>query len=121
MRLWLPVVLYMFLIFGLSSVPDPPPLPTEIGDKGAHSILYAGFGAVMARAVGGGLGRPMTPAALVGSVVLATAYGATDEVHQHFVPGRTMDPRDLLADAIGAAIGAIAVYAWGIISNRHGL
>jgi VanZ family protein len=121
MRLWLPVVVYMVLIFGLSSVSDPPDLPRGIGDTGAHSILYAGFGAVMARALGGGFGRPMTLATLAAAVALATAYGVTDEVHQHFVPGRNMDPLDLLADAIGAAAGAIAVYAWSIIPRHHGL
>jgi VanZ family protein len=121
MRLWLPVVLYMILIFGLSSLSNPPNLPDQIGDKGGHSLLYAGLAALVARALGGGLGRPLTLATSAGAVVLATAYGVTDEVHQHFVPGRTMDVMDLVADGIGAAAGAIAVYAWGIISNRHGL
>jgi hypothetical protein len=35
--------------------------------------------------------------------VLATAFGALDEVHQGFVPGRSRDIQDLLADALGAA------------------
>ena len=37
------------------------------------------------------------------ALLLAIAYGITDEVHQHFVPGRHMDPLDLLTDAVGAA------------------
>ena len=121
MRLWLPVALYMVLIFGLSSVPDPPDLPDAVGDKGGHAFLYAGLGALMTRAIGGGLSHPIALAAVVRGVAWTTAYGVTDEVHQRFVPPRRMDPMDLVADAIGAAAGAIAVYAWGIIPRRHGL
>ena len=40
------------------------------------------------------------------AIVLATLYGAFDEWHQSFVPGRTTDAADLLADAIGAALFA---------------
>jgi VanZ family protein len=111
----------MVLIFGLSSVQDPPDLPGGLGDKSGHTLLYAGLGALMARAIGGGLGQPITLAAVGRSVVWTTGYGVTDEVHQRFVPTRQMDLTDLMADAIGAVVGAVAVYAWGIISRRHGL
>jgi VanZ family protein len=40
--------------------------------------------------------------------VLSTAlYGLSDEVHQYFVPFRTADPLDLLADALGGALGVL--------------
>jgi len=47
----------------------------------------------------------------------------SDEVHQLFVPGRTGDVYDLMADAAGALAGTIACVAWGIISpsSRNGL
>ena len=35
-----------------------------------------------------------------------------------FVPGRTFDVLDMLADAIGSVVGASAVGAWGIIRRR---
>jgi VanZ family protein len=47
--------------------------------------------------------------------LIATAYGATDEWHQSFVPNRHAEFRDLQADALGACAGVIAVWAWGII------
>ena len=37
---------------------------------------------------------------------LATTYGILDEYHQSFVPGRTVDVWDAVADAIGAFLGA---------------
>jgi hypothetical protein len=43
------------------------------------------------------------------AVVLATAFGALDELHQYFVPERCMDAKDALANLLGALI---AVPAW---------
>jgi VanZ family protein len=43
-------------------------------------------------------------------------YGASDELHQMFVPGRTAAFDDLLADTIGALVGASLCWAWGIIT-----
>ena len=49
------------------------------------------------------------------AVLLAVVYGATDEWHQSFVPGRTPELRDLFADAVGSAFGASVVWLWGIV------
>lgn len=45
----------------------------------------------------------------------ALLYGLTDEWHQHFVPGRHADWRDLLTDGIGAGLALAAAYFW----QRH--
>ena len=49
--------------------------------------------------------------------LLAIVYGVSDEWHQSFVPERSADAADVLADAIGALVGGSAVWAWGIISR----
>ena len=41
------------------------------------------------------------------AMVTGTLYGVSDEVHQYFVPGRTMDPLDVLADSAGVAMGIL--------------
>jgi VanZ family protein len=41
-----------------------------------------------------------TTATLIGSL-----YGVTDEIHQYYVPGRSADPFDVLADVMGVALG----------------
>jgi VanZ family protein len=46
----------------------------------------------------------------VWGLVLTSAFGATDEWHQSFVPGRSCDFFDWVADTLGAAI-AVACYA----------
>jgi VanZ family protein len=97
---WLPVVLWAGLIFGLSSVPD---LGTGLGTwdlvfrKIAHFCEYAILGALLLRA----LGRE------VPTIAVGVAYAATDELHQHFVPGRHAAVRDVAIDAAGVLAGVL--------------
>jgi VanZ family protein len=115
LRLWAPVVVYMAAIFYLSSLPQPP-LPAG-GDKPWHSIGYFGFALVVVRAVAGGLPRRITGRTAVLAIAIAVAYAASDEIHQMFVPGRSADAADLIADAVGACTGTAACWAWGL--SRH--
>ena len=70
-------------------------------ERGAYdsAALYAVLGGLLRLATG------RTGAA----VAWAGAYGVSDEVHQAFVPGRSPDPLDWLADAFGAWVGAALV------------
>jgi VanZ family protein len=95
---WLPVVLWAALIFGLSSIPS---LGTGLGTwdlvlrKLAHATEYAVLGFLLLRATG-----REGVAALAG-----VAYAVTDEIHQHFVPGRHGAGYDVAIDAAGVLIG----------------
>lgn len=42
---------------------------------------------------------------------LAGVYGILDEFHQYFVPGRSSDPLDVLADASGGILGVVLMVA----------
>lgn len=55
-----------------------------------------------------------------GLAVLAfcALYGASDELHQAFVPGRSATPLDLLTDVVGAA-GTLIVAAWVGRADAH--
>jgi VanZ family protein len=117
--LWAPVLAYMALIFVLSSISHPPPLPGQT-DKGAHAILYAGLGLLFARALTRGW-RGVTPRTLLYCVIFGAVYGASDEFHQYFNPPRDAEVLDVVADTIGSGIGAAALYAWGIIRDRDGV
>lgn len=70
---------------------------------GSDKVLHAGAYAVLAGLLTLATGRPLL------AVVLATAYGVTDEIHQSFVPGRDPSVGDLIADALGATLGATLV------------
>jgi VanZ family protein len=110
----------MALIFAASSIPDLGPLP-GMSDKSGHSIGYALLGALLLRALAGGRLRGVTWGRALAAVVLATLYGVSDEFHQTFVPGRSADRFDVLADGIGATVAvlaagaAAAARAWGIL------
>jgi VanZ family protein len=98
LRLWAPVVLWAAVIFAFSSVPD---LGTGLGTwdlvlrKVAHGAEFAVLGALLLRAL-----RAELPALAAG-----IAYAVTDELHQHFVPGRVGSPLDVAIDSAGVAIG----------------
>jgi VanZ family protein len=103
-RLWLPPLLYMAVIFHLSSESNPLPVLTQhVWDKALHGLEYGGLGLLLCRALRGeGFGWSE---ALTLALVATSAYGASDEWHQLYTPGRTADVHDWLADTFGAAVG----------------
>jgi VanZ family protein len=111
----------MIIIFIASSIPDVGSLPGGMSDKGAHAIGYGVLGALILRALAHGRFAGVRWSTAAGSVLLATLYGATDEFHQSFVPGRSPDVHDVLADATGAALAALllGLLAWGILKIRR--
>jgi VanZ family protein len=117
--LWIPVVLYMGFIFALSSRTHVPDLPGGISDKSGHALLYFGLAALLVRWLAGGIGAPVASGTAVLAWALATLYGATDELHQFWVPPRTMDVFDLMADAGGAAAASLLAYSWARLSRRR--
>ena len=114
--LWLPPLLYMLMIFYLSSETAPlPELTVRVWDKALHFPEYLGLGLLLARAF---YGEGLAPvrAALV-ALLLASAYGVSDEIHQSFVPERTADVYDWIADTCGAATAASAFST--VLRRRH--
>ena len=82
---------------------DPLPMLTQnVWDK-ALRIEYGGLALLWCRALlGEGVGWT---AALALAFVATSLYGASDEWHQLFTPGRTFDVHDWGADTFGAAVG----------------
>lgn len=104
----------MALIFYLSSF-QRAPLPDNVSDKLAHMGAYAMLGVLVVRGLAGRLRVRLTVRLAVWTVVVTTLYGVSDELHQMFVPGRSADVFDVMADAAGAfaAVGVCAL--WGIL------
>lgn len=102
---WLPVLLYAALIFGLSHRESLPAGAELVNDKIAHFALYAGFGYLLARALTNA-GASNKISRWVVAAAVASAYGLSDEWHQSFVPGRSAEIADWVADTAGGAAGA---------------
>ena len=101
LRLWAPVVVWAAVIFAFSSLSD---LGTGLGTwdlvlrKIGHAAEFAVLGALLARAL-----RSDAAAFAAG-----VAYAVSDEIHQHYVPGRVGAWYDVAIDAAGVALGILA-------------
>ena len=116
--LWAPVVAYMALIFFVSGLSTLPPVPTDPSDKTLHFVAYFVLGVLTVRASHRGLPAHLTRRGALLAVLIAIGYGAFDEAHQYFVPGRTADVLDLLADSAGVVAALVVCWSWGILWLR---
>lgn len=100
---WLPVALWLLLIFVLSSFANYPHPQSGLVDRlltsVAHALLFGTLAGLLSRALGE---RPRSRAL---AFALTVVYGLLDELHQAFVPGRNPDPWDVFCDTLGAALG----------------
>jgi VanZ family protein len=108
---WGPAAAYAGLIFVLSSLsaPDVPGPQIPHLDKVIHFFEYAVLGALVARATLLGPPGMSRMVAVIVAFALTCAYGASDEWHQSYVPGRFSSGWDLLADSLGGAFGIAVV------------
>ncbi len=117
MKYWVPSLLYMALIFGVSSMEQPPlPMPKFEWltiDKLYHFIEYAILGGLLAWAFVKAR-PPFVPSQTIWvlAAVISILYGASDEWHQTFVPGRFATLADWVADALGSIAGVLGVYLY---------
>lgn len=104
---WLPTAAWAALILTLSSVPTPA-FAASSGfpgaDKLAHAGLYAVLGWFALRAL---MPESNGVRAVLLTVVAVAAFGALDEWHQRFVPGRFPEAWDVVADVCGGAVGSV--------------
>ena len=118
--LWAPVLAFMALIFLLSAQSDLPPVE-RVSDKTLHVLAYFVFGLLCLRATHGGI-RPLRAGPALAALLLVVGYGALDEWHQSWVPGRTPSVLDWVADSVGAGLACAALALWSRIrpTRREG-
>ena len=97
---------WVALTFTLTSIPNPefgPSFPAA--DKVVHFVFYGVMGFLFVlwrREIGAG-----AAAAVVWAAIFAALLGAVDEFHQQWIPGRSMDLLDWVADFGGGTAGGI--------------
>ena len=94
------------LIFFASSQSRVAGPPVVNADKYGHFLVYGLLATLLCR-----LGHGWRAAGW--ALVAASAYGASDEWHQFFVPDRSCDVFDWLADTTGAALAVGLYTGWG--------
>jgi VanZ family protein len=130
-KAWLPVVLWMGVIFVASTdlgsathtsqiieplvkwvKPDATPEQFElvhfIVRKTAHLTEYAILALLILRAVRLSMMPHLLKSAFRAAAItllISASYAAMDEFHQSFVAGRTASPHDVLIDTMGACAG----------------
>lgn len=120
---WAPAIAMMAAIFGASGISDLPALPGDMSDHSGHFVGYALLGGLVLRALAMASWDRVSTTSGVSAWVIAVAYGASDEFHQSFVPGRTPAVDDVIADALGAgvAVAVLTVAAVGLRLHRRGV
>jgi VanZ family protein len=111
LKYWLPVVIWALVIFSFSSNPTVKTSEIHWQDfivkKTAHLVEYFIFSLILYRAL---INSKVSPVkALVTIVIVAFLYGATDEWHQSFTPGREPRLRDVLIDTTGAFLFVFSI------------
>ena len=115
---WAPAILWFGLIFFLSSQ-STLPSPGHVSDKQAHAFTYGVLAVFCLMGLTGWRTRHVAGASLLGAFIITVLYGVSDEFHQSFVPGRTPDAADVMADAIGAALALTGAWGWAILVARR--
>ncbi len=113
-KTWGPPLLWAALIFLLSasSLKHAPALDRPLADKVAHAVFFAVLALLLYRALRRGPALSWGRAALL-AVVITSMYGALDEYHQSFVPARSPELADWVADTLGALL------VLGVVAIRH--
>lgn len=98
----------MGVIFSGSSIGSIPRVGGKMTDglvhRAAHVIEFAALGALTLRAVS--KDKRITKREIIITLIVIALYGASDEFHQRFTPGRSSEGIAVVFDAAGGVIGA---------------
>lgn len=110
----LPAIAYAIAIFIQSSLSDinTPDLGFDLQDKLFHAIEYAILGYLLMRALVYQRNPFIHEKASYLTILIGSAYAISDEIHQLFVPGRSGDVNDAIADVVGIII-VVLIYSIG--------
>jgi len=115
---WLPVILYCIAIYIQSDFPSSEHIPTfEFSDKVLHFLAYAVMGVLFYRAYQTLRLKENLRLLILLSIVSASLYGISDEIHQYFVPYRDASIFDVIANILGAICG---VYLYNLLVSYRG-
>jgi VanZ family protein len=107
LNFWFPAIIYSGIIFCVSGIPNLKAPGAEHNlDKVIHFMEYIPLGFLVCRALRVNFFGLDAKTLLSLAVFITSLYAMSDEFHQSFVPGRSCDWHDWLADTIGSMVGS---------------
>ena len=105
-KYWLPLCIYVAAVITVSSMPTlPSPDPRLLKpDKLWHFLEYMILGFLVFRAFRSASKAWVGEHPYLATLLFVIIFGATDEIHQSFVPGRNASPFDWMADTAGGML-----------------
>jgi VanZ family protein len=117
---WLPLIVYCLAIYIQSDFPASEHLPSfEFSDKFLHFFAYAVMGVLFYRAYQTLPVKDDSRRLILLSVVSASLYGISDEIHQYYVPFRDAEILDAIANFLGAICGVTLYHLWAVAKYRR--
>ena len=120
-REWTFAILWGILIFTLSSLPSLPGTDRMLfglpSDKWLHFCEFGFFGFLVARGAMKSWARWHRAKKITVAFSICFLWAVADEVHQGFVPGRSKDMLDLLADTGGIIFAQILTFNLSALRN----
>ena len=116
----LPAIAWAAAIFIQSSMSyiDTPDLGFDLQDKLFHGIEYAIFGFLLRRALLFQKNQFIQKNVSWLTILIGGAYAISDEIHQLFVPGRSSEINDAIADITGLALVVLVYFIIKQIKQR---
>jgi VanZ family protein len=107
-------LIYAILIFIVSGIPtlSPPSVGLVLEDKILHFIEYMIFSLLLFLAFSVSKKEFLKRNVFLLSTVVGTVYAASDEIHQIFVPGRSCEFFDFVADCLGIIVVQVAIWLY---------
>lgn len=105
-----PLVLYWIVLLAATSSPTIKIPTTDVSDKGYHFTAYFGLGVLLnLTLVFQNKYLSLKRKNALYTVLIGSIYGIFDEIHQYFIPGRSMEFLDFVADFFGLILAILFV------------
>ena len=107
---YIPLVVYWLVLLGATSFPVDYIPAVGIGDKFEHLFAYMGLTVLLnLTIVFQNKFILLKKKNTLFTFIISGLYGALDEVHQYFIPGRSCELFDWIADLLGILLGLFLI------------
>jgi hypothetical protein len=110
---WGPAALWAAVLFLLSELQGGDDGLLGVLPAGADKLVHLGLYLILGLLLAWGKTRTGFAGPAILLLIMGAGYGALDEWHQSFVPGRDVSAGDWLADTAGVALGLLLFSSLG--------